>query len=124
MPETNNGDAHEPLTGGGLLATLKTGLSVLWAELKWTLTKSIREYETRQMRRRLEREYATLGRIARKRMDAAEADAPSRDGEAGLVLSQIEFLERELDFLDKEGSRTRSEDLERRRRDLGLDQDQ
>ena len=97
---------------------------MLLSELKWTFLDLIKSYESKQMRRRLTTEYAALGKIARERMNAEDDTPPSRDGEAGIVLSQIEFLEREIEFLDEERQRARSLDLERRRHDLGIDDDQ
>lgn len=120
QPRAEDGGAppSETVTAGGVLHTVRTGLKVLGAELKWMFSDMIRSYETRQMRRRLAAEYAALGRIARRRMAEGDEDAPTRDGEAGIILSQIEFLEQEIGFLDKERSRARASDLERRKRDL------
>lgn len=105
----------------GFIENTVTGLKVLGAELKLMLTGILRRHETRQVRRRLEKEYAALGRLARAHVEGAE-DAPlSTDGEAGIILSQIAFLEKEIDFMDEETERNRDESRREMRRGLGLD---
>lgn len=106
---------------GGVLDNIKLGLKVMADELKWTVTRVVRNYEIKQMKRRLDEEYALLGKLARKRMDAGEAKAAMpRDGEAGIILSQIEFLEKEMEFLEQQMESSRGESLARRREELGL----
>ncbi|BBD07873.1 hypothetical protein [Desulfovibrio ferrophilus] len=106
---------------GGILDNLKVGLKVLFDELKWTVSKMVRGYEIKQMNRRLEKEYALLGKLARQRMDSGDKKAAMpRDGEAGIILSQIEFLEQEMEFLSKDIDTSREQDIQRRTSELGL----
>ncbi|MBU1001266.1 MAG: hypothetical protein KKE73_01955 [Proteobacteria bacterium] len=119
---SDNTDAKStPASSGGVLGNLKVGLKVLFTELKWTVSKMVRGYEIKQMDRRLEEEYALLGKLARQRMDSGNKQAAMpRDGEAGIILSQIEFLEQEIKFLHREIDTSREETLQRRKSELGL----
>jgi len=107
--------------GGALRSVLvncRIGLRVLGGEIWWLLTGWLRSYESRQVRRRLEAEYAALGRMARVHL-ASNAGTPlSTDGEAGLAVAQIDFLEKELESMADDLRRTRKEMLARRRREM------
>jgi len=123
MPDTTDSPRRNP-AAGGIIDNLKLGLKVLADELKWTVSRTVRSYEIKQMRRRLEEEYALLGKLARTRMDSGEAKAGlPRDGEAGIILSQIEFLEKEIEFMERDMERSRDESLTRRKEELGLNEE-
>ncbi len=118
MPDQDGGPAPRPATTHGVWGNFILGLKVLGAELRWLAVSLVRRCEARQVRRRLEAEYAALGRLAREHLKS-EGKAPmSPDGEAGLAVSQIDFLEQEIAFLDKELGRAREDELAKRRREL------
>jgi hypothetical protein len=105
----------------GILGTCRLGLRVLADELRWMVTGGLRGYESRQVRRRLEAEYAALGRLARAHLASGGKAPLSADGEAGIAMAQIDFLEQELEFMAEEARRTRKDMLARRRRSLDND---
>lgn len=106
---------------GGVLANCRTGLRVLGSEIWWMLTGWLRSYESRQVRRRLNAEYAALGRLARVHLASGGKAPLAADGEAGIAVAQIDFLEKELEFMADDLRRTRKEMLARRRRELDND---
>lgn len=126
MPDkSQSGEIHSggPAPARGVWSNFVLGLKVLGGELKWLAMRLIRGCESRQVRRRLEAEYATLGRLARRHLENGGKAPMTGDGEAGLSLSQIEFLEQEVAFLEKDLAAAREKDLARRRRDLDPEDD-
>lgn len=122
--ETGQPEERTPRGPGGLagiLANCRLGLRVLADELRWLVTSGLRGYESRQVRRRLEAEYAALGRLARAHLAPGDKAPLSADGEAGIVMGQIDFLEQELEFMADDMRRTRKEMLARRRREMDPD---
>lgn len=84
-----------------MLRTQKEGFSVMGSELQWVAIRSLRDWEIRQLRKRLQEEYTTLGRLD------AEETSDSRDAE--LSRRQISFLKEEIDHLEQELVRARQE---------------
>lgn len=111
--------------GQGFWSNLTTGLKVVASELRWIVAGRVRAFEIMQLRRRLEREYEALGRLAEPQLAAlragAEADLSGLGRDADLCLKQIEFLREEIALLDGDRRRSRRRFEEQRARDLGLD---
>jgi len=124
MPGPTSDKSPEAATPHGVLDNCRLGLKVLGTELKWLLTGIIRRYESRQVSRRLEAEYVALGKLACEHLASKGKKPLSADGEAGVALAQIDFLKTEIAILDKDLSTTRQEMLQRRKADLGLDNDE
>jgi len=97
----------------GPLGTLRLGLKVLASELRWTLLRALRQLEIRQLRKRLDQEYSTLGRLTANMADEAVADDEIRY-EHELSLGQVAFLRQEIAHLEAERQRSRSEYVRRR----------
>lgn len=101
---------------GGPIAVVWLGLKVLAYELKWLVMKGIRGLELKQLERRLEAEYAALG----KAVAAGVADRnpkepmPEPDHDMELALKQIDFLKEEIDHLIAEREKTAEEYQARR----------
>lgn len=97
----------------GPLANLRLGLRVLASELRWLVQRGLRGLEIRQVRKRLEQEYLTLGQIS-ARLAAEDADRDSLRRDQELSVAQVAFLEQELALLEAERERSRAEYVRRR----------
>lgn len=88
-------------TNESVLDTFLLGLKTWLAEMKWLTRSVLGRFEISRLEKELEREYASLGRIAeapRGRMDEKE-----------LCLKQIAFLKEEIETLRSELARDREE---------------
>ncbi|HKK34441.1 MAG TPA: hypothetical protein VJ934_12940 [Desulfomicrobiaceae bacterium] len=100
----------ESLSWQKIKAVLRTqldGWSVMWGELQWTAIRFLRTWEIRQLRKRLEQEYTTLGTLT------AENSAPE-DRDVDMARRQISFLQEEIDHLEQELITARQEFVRRR----------
>ena len=92
-----------------------TGWKVLFSELKWSLIKICRQWEIRQLKKRLHQEYTNLGRYIYSQVEELPSTAPDlSEPETDLALKQISFLKDEIAHLEKELVQTRQEYIERR----------
>jgi hypothetical protein len=92
-----------------------TGWKVLFSELKWSLIKICRQWEIRQLKKRLHQEYTNLGRYIYAQVEELPSTAPDlSEPETDLALKQISFLKDEIAHLEKELVQTRQEYIERR----------
>lgn len=89
-----------------MLQTQKEGLSVMGSELQWVAVRSLRVWEIRQLRKRLQEEYTALGTL--------DAEGASDSKEATLSRKQVSFLQEEIDHLEQELIRARQEFVRRR----------
>ncbi len=96
--------------GTGVIDNFKKGLTVWVQELKGIFTRLLGNFEVRQLEKRLEREYALLGKLT---CDDAEGDIE-------LCSKQIDFFKEEISKLKKEQAAKR--DVKRRdnKRKMGL----
>ncbi len=110
----------------GPLDILRLGLLVLGSELRWIVLRGLRELEIRQMRKRLNQEYLTLGRCAERMSltDAGTAEAEQLQRDNALSLGQVAFLKQEIALLEKERERSRGEYVRRRVSNWNLDVEQ
>lgn len=95
----------ESLSSQKIKAMLRTqleGWSVMGRELQWGAIRSLRSWEIRQLRKRLQEEYTTLGRLS-----ADDDSAQTREAE--IARRQISFLQEEIDHLEQELVRARQE---------------
>ncbi|OEU70086.1 MAG: hypothetical protein BA863_00380 [Desulfovibrio sp. S3730MH75] len=96
--------------GKGLIDNFKSGLAVWTQELKTIFSKLLGNFEVCQLEKRLEREYALLGKLS---CDDAQGDIE-------LCKKQIDFFKEEISKLKKEQAAKR--DVKRRdnQRDMEL----
>lgn len=87
-----------------VIDNVKTGFKVLGNELKLLASEAFACHETKQMSKRLTKEYAALGALARRHMESDGKDKAALDpkGEAGIILTQIAFLEQEIDKVNQD----------------------
>ncbi|NDV27209.1 hypothetical protein [Desulfovibrio sp. JC010] len=76
----------------GLLENFKLGLDVWLAEMKGIVSRLLGNFEVCQLEKRLEKEYALLGKLT----------TGDVDGNAELCKKQIEFFKDEISRLRKE----------------------
>ena len=92
-----------------------TGWKVLFSELKWSIIKGCRQCEIKQLKKRLQEEYANLGRCIYTQIEDSPSSTPDiSEPETDLALKQISFLKDEIIHLEKELVQTRQEYIERR----------
>lgn len=76
----------------GLLENFKLGLDVWLTEMKGIVSRLLGNFEVSQLKKRLEKEYALLGKLT----------TGDVDGNAELCKKQIEFFKDEISRLEKE----------------------
>lgn len=100
-------EQERPQSGGpvNLQQTVLLGVKALGSEVYWNLLRLLREFEIKQMDKRLLREYETLGRL---HAGQGEKAAEDRESEEALCRKQIDFLEKEIAFLREELEKLRT----------------
>ncbi|WP_031482475.1 hypothetical protein [Maridesulfovibrio frigidus] len=83
--------------GKGLIDNFKNGLAVWMQELKTIFSKLLGNFEVCQLEKRLEREYALLGKLS---CDDAQGD--------------IELCKKQIDFFKEEISKLKTEQAAKR----------
>ncbi len=96
----------------GLFEAISIGIKVLLSEIYWTILKSLRKWEICELKKRLNKEYAELGKLT--------AHNPKNKKEIKLCMEQIEFLKNEVEFLEKELEKIREEILKKREKNWNL----
>ncbi|MGE4298670.1 MAG: hypothetical protein AB7E47_11625 [Desulfovibrionaceae bacterium] len=128
-------DAPARARTANIVSNFLFGLKVLGGEISWLLIRALRTFELRQLRRRLETEYALLGHWAADALDAGSpsdqkasgpsvpdmGDAlPAPDADTDITRKQIRFLRDEIAFLEQERDTSRTAHLQRQRDSLGI----
>ncbi|MFW6324026.1 MAG: hypothetical protein ACOC0U_03090 [Desulfovibrionales bacterium] len=91
------------------LEIILLGLQTVFSEWKWLGIKSLRTMELRQLNKRLDQEYLTLGRL-----QFAEEKTSTIKEEIALCEKQISFLEEEIETLENELDKTRQDYIAKR----------
>jgi len=100
-----------------------TGWKVLFAELKWSVIKICRQWEIKQLKKRLDQEYTNLGRcIYAQIQEFPPGSLDTSEPETDLALKQISFLKDEIAHLEKELVEIRQELIQRRKQKFEEDQ--
>lgn len=126
MPEVNLDRTDTRQKSDSVVNNLITGLKVLADELKWLALKGLRAVEIRQLEKRLEKEYAAIGKNVHENIVPGEdglkssGEIPAPDSKMLIALKQIEFLHEEIDYLKTERERVRADLVKERAKDLGL----
>jgi hypothetical protein len=120
---TGNNSKNSLRELAALPSAVARGLKVLASELKWQLVQIIRGLEIRQMKKRLMREYQTLGEITYARMLKAGETEPMPPPDKRMIVSakQIDFLLDEMEHLRAESGKMRDELVQSRSKDLGYE---
>jgi len=102
-----------PQAGGplNLRRTVLLGIKALGSEVYWHLLRLLREFEIKQMDKRLLKEYEKLGRL---HAGQGETAAEDRESEEELCRKQIDFLEKEIAFLREELEKLRTSLIQER----------
>lgn len=88
------------------------GLRTIGSEMRWKILEAIRLWEIKQLQKRLYKEYELLGQLE---VQETEGELSSEQAsEKELCHKQVEFLQEEIDFLQKALQRTRKEYIEQR----------
>lgn len=96
-----------------MFQAVKNGFIILATESKWVFTKACRQWEIRQLTKRLAEECQNLGKsYAEAHASGQTFDPQSSDND--LYLKQIEFLKEEITYLEEELAATRREFLKSR----------
>ncbi len=91
------------------------------SELRWIALGRLRAFEIRQLKKRLDREYETLGRLAEPVFTRDRKASGAVSGDVDLCLKQIEFLRDEIAQLDGERERSRRLFESRRAGEMGVE---
>lgn len=121
--EHKSGDHKPSHELSGLPRTVLHGLKVLVSELKWQCISIIRGLETRQMHKRLGREYQALGEMAYAAITRTDDDKPLPPADVKMLtaVKQIDFLRDEIEHLKHESGRLRNEFVHNRSKNLGYE---
>lgn len=106
---------------GTIFGNLVFGLKVVLSELKWLVLRGTRAFELRQMNKRLDEEYAALGRAVAQSVDNGADDIAKFGPAADTAFRQVSFLTEEIDYLRREKESLRGEFLKERNSNLGID---
>ncbi len=92
---------------------LVMGWKVLSSEFKWLGIRAFRRWEIKQLRKRLDSEYQTVGKLV---TDLLENNLPldPKTPEAELSIKQISFLKEEIEHMEKELAASRKDYVTRR----------
>ncbi|GAB1410890.1 hypothetical protein MASR1M90_20440 [Desulfovibrionales bacterium] len=101
-----------------MLKPVENGLKVIANEIKWFFINAFKRRDICQMQKRLNEEYATLGRSVAQAHDNGVAFDPCAS-EHDLTLRQITFLRNELALLENDLSQTRADYLKKHNPDNG-----
>ncbi|GAU08230.1 hypothetical protein [Desulfoplanes formicivorans] len=97
----------------GLWNNLLTGWKVIFSECKWLFIKAFRRWEIKQLHKRLNEEYRTLGKVYATSVEENKTLTPE-DVEADIPLKQISFLKEEIEHMNQELDNSRNEYVKRR----------
>ena len=95
------------------ISNLVMGWKVLSSEFKWLFIRAFRRWEIKQLRKRLNEEYQTVGELFSDLLDQKKPLDPATP-EAELSIKQISFLKEEIDHMETELSASRKDYISRR----------
>ena len=90
----------------GLFDSISIGIKVVLSEIYWVILKALRQWEIKELKKRLDKEYITLGRLT--------INDPKNQKEIRVCKEQIKFLSNEVEFLEKDLSRIRKKIIKKR----------
>lgn len=90
------------------------GFKVLFSEIYWQILRGLRNWEIKQMRSRLSKEYEKLGKLLES--NAAGTSDSDRQSEIDLCRKQVDFLSREVEHLQTQLQNLRRDIIARRRK--------
>jgi hypothetical protein len=111
MPENNITGMQQQLPIG---RTISLGFKVLFSELHWQILRGLRNWEIKQMRSRLSKEYEKLGKLLESH--SASTSDNDRQSEIDLCRKQVDFLSREVEHLQTQLRNLRRDIIARRRK--------
>jgi cob(I)alamin adenosyltransferase len=97
-----------------LLKSISLSIKVLVSEIHWNIIKGLRKWEIKELKKRLDREYLTLGKLT---FHLNEKDDEQKS-QVELTKQQIEFLEKEIKSLENELVNLREQIIKNRSGDL------
>ena len=103
-------------------SNLWLGLRILASECKWMAIQWLHDHELRQTRKRLRQESAILGEaLAGLALEkGSPLDLKVLDPETDLALKQVQFLSKEIEFIQLDMARRRKDFVARRMERLNL----
>ncbi|WP_462324605.1 hypothetical protein [Desulfoplanes sp.] len=111
--DANSQNVQEQSFFKALWNNMLNGWKVVLSEFKWLFIKTFRRWEIKQLRKRLNEEYQTLGRVYASFVEEKKSLNPE-DTEAEIPLKQISFLKEEIEHMEQELDNSRSEYVKRR----------
>ena len=111
MPENNITDRQHQLS---IAQAVPIGFKVIFSEIYWQILRGLRNWEIKQMRSRLSKEYEKLGKLLESH--AAGTSDSDRQSEIDLCRKQIDFLSREVEHLQTQLQNLRRDIIARRRK--------
>ena len=111
--DADNNTYQEQSFFKGVWNNLLNGWKVIWSEFKWLFIRTFRRWEIKQLHKRLNEEYQTLGKVYAA---SVEENKPltHEDSEAEIPLKQISFLKEEIQHMEQELDNSRHEYVKRR----------
>ncbi len=81
-----------------ILESISLSIMALFSEIHWNVIKGLRKWEIKELKKRLDKEYLTLGKLVYNFNEEDKEQLEKID----LAKQQIEFLENEIKSLEKE----------------------
>ncbi|EFI35138.1 hypothetical protein Dthio_PD2533 [Desulfonatronospira thiodismutans ASO3-1] len=90
------------------------GWRLILSEIRWNFTRMFRQWEIRQMKKRLDQEKLKLAEAVVSGTSGRQEALNLKDSDLDLVLGQVSFLEEEISHLENELQARRRAFLENR----------
>lgn len=97
-----------------IFKTISLSVKAICSEVHFNVIKALRKWEIRELKKRLDREYLTLGKLYYNLKEDDEETLKKIE----LAKNQIDFLEEEISSLEKEISTLREKIVEDRSKDI------
>ncbi len=91
------------------------GWRLIVSEIGWNFTRMFRQWEIRQMKKRLDQEKLKLAEVVVSGTSGRQEELARHDPDLDLVLGQVSFLEEEVAHLENELTAKRKAFLENRK---------
>ncbi len=85
-----------------LFGTIKLGIRAIAGEIHWNIIRFLRQWEIKELKARLDRQYMEFGRLIYRDKDIGEEEKKRLDSlreEIGSLEEEISYLEQEIEEL-------------------------
>lgn len=114
--DTSTQEFQEKSFFKAMACNLVTGWKVVFSEIKWIFIRAFRRWEIKQLKKRLDEEYLTVGKVFADQLEQKKNLDP-QNPEAEISIKQISFLKEEIEHMENELLASRKDYVARRNQD-------